>query len=80
VHNKWEKDAFLIPHYHSNADEYLYVTNGAVYVELYDEDGNITEKRTVTHRDSQPIVIPKGVRHFVKAVKRNTNFVVRFEF
>jgi hypothetical protein len=29
VHNKWEKDAFLIPHYHSNADEYLYVTNGA---------------------------------------------------
>lgn len=80
VHNKWEKGAYLKRHYHSNAEEYLYVTNGALRIQLFSPDGNIIETAIIRDTDiGQPYFIGKGVSHFIEAIEDNTNFICRFE-
>ena len=77
AHNFWRKGSFINGHYHEDADEYLYLVHGVLEV-MTIENGKSVER--VYESDSkQPIIIPRGVKHFVKALT-NVSFVVKFIF
>mgnify|MGYP001948247598 CR=1 FL=1 len=80
VHNKWEKGAYIRAHKHTEACEYIWLTNGALKITLYNENGSVKSETVLRHFDmNQPFKIEAGVVHLVKAVQHNTNFIVRFE-
>lgn len=76
--NWWTKGSTVKSHYHSDADEYLYLVHGILEVITKDEYGVYTEK-TYTAQNDQPIVIPKGLKHYVRAITE-VSFVAKFVF
>lgn len=78
AHNYWDKGAIIFGHYHSGAEEWIYLVHGTLEVRIINDD--LSETETVYESSSdQPIIIKKGQRHIVKALTE-ASFVVKFVF
>lgn len=77
AHNFWTKGSFINGHFHADCDEWLYLVEGTMEV-LTIENGEEKEK-CYTSDSPQPIIIKRGVKHFVRALT-DVSFVVKFVF
>lgn len=75
--NWWKKGSTLATHYHPDADEYIYLVHGLL--EVITEHHGIMREEVYDSSDNQPIYIPKGMKHYTKALT-NCSFVVKFVF
>ena len=66
-------------HHHKQEDEFFYVVEGCLYIDLIDPDDPATTQdnpRTVTLNPRQGVVIPKGVMHRPRAPQRTVILMV----
>jgi len=66
-------------HHHKQEDEFFYVVEGCLYIDLIDPDDPATtqdDPRTVTLNPRQGVVIPKGVMHRPRAPQRTVILMV----
>lgn len=75
--NWWKKNSTLATHYHPDADEYIYLVHGLL--EIITEHRGIIREDIYSSSDNQPIYIPRGMKHYTKALT-NSSFVVKFVF
>lgn len=75
--NWWKKGSTLKTHHHPDADEYIYLVHGVLLL-ILEKEGIKIEKTYIAELD-QPIYIPKGMKHFTKALT-DCSFVVKFVF
>ena len=66
-------------HHHKQEDEFFYVVEGCLYIDLIDPDDPATTQdnpRTVTLNPRQGVVIPKTVMHRPRAPQRTVILMV----
>jgi mannose-6-phosphate isomerase-like protein (cupin superfamily) len=59
-------------HKHDNDDEFFYVVDGELFIDLRDQ----TPDRTVTLKPGQGLVVPRGIVHRTRALERTTILMV----
>lgn len=81
VHNKWGKMAFIAIHKHDDADQLIWIHNGKLKIDIYDESGkNIIEEKILTYDQAdQPYLIPAGTNHMLISLEHDTDFVTRYD-
>ena len=76
--NFWRKGSFVKTHYHTEADEYIYLVHGVLEILTKNKDGSFTEN-TYDSLSKQPILIKAGTYHFIKCLAQ-ASFVTKFVF
>jgi mannose-6-phosphate isomerase-like protein (cupin superfamily) len=59
-------------HKHDNDDEFFYVVDGELFIDLRDQHPD----RTVTLKPGQGLVVPRGIVHRTRALERTTILMV----
>ena len=76
AHNEWKKGAFLKAHYHTQAEELIYIIEGELEVVLYNHRGEAYKTKVLTG-NSNVMLIPAGIPHKTTALKES-HFVIKF--
>lgn len=81
---KMEDGALFSPHFHTDADEYIYLIRGAVIehitgVEIYPGEHVSIEAIKRGTIQTVPYVIPAGRAHFIQATQPNTVLIVKLK-
>lgn len=83
VHNKWTAGAMIPAHYHSQADEIIFVVSGVIEIKLIDVKSELPKLLSLhkVHANESPFIIPRSetVAHEVTAIEK-TEMVVKFEY